>query len=49
MIVYRCFAVGRYAYWGSGIVDAVGPLLVRYATKAILATAAKADCVVACM
>ena len=42
MIVYRRFAVRIYAYGGSGIVDTVGPLLARYATKAMLATAAKA-------
>ena len=42
MIVYRRFAVRRYEYGGSGIVDAVGSLLARYATKAMLATAAKA-------
>ena len=42
MIVYRRFAVRRYAYGGSGIVDTVGSLLARYATKAMLATAAKA-------
>ena len=42
MIVYRRFAVRRYAYGGSGIVDTVGFLLVRYATNAMLATAAKA-------
>ena len=42
MIVYRRFAVRRYEYGGSGIVDTVGSLLTRYATKAMLATAAKA-------
>ena len=44
MIVYkgRWFAVGRYEYGGSGIVDTVGSLLARYATKAMFATAAKA-------
>ena len=42
MIVYRRLAVRRYAYRGSGIVDMVGSLLARYATKAMLATAAKA-------
>ena len=42
MIVYRRFAVRRYEYGGSGIVDTVGYLLARYATKAMLATAAKA-------
>ena len=40
MIVYksRRFAVRRYQYGGSGI----GSLLTRFATKAMLATAAKA-------
>ena len=44
MIVYkgRRFAVKRYEYGGSGIVDTGGSLLTRYATKAVLATAAKA-------
>ena len=42
MIVYRHVAVKRYAYRGFGIVDTVGSLLARYATKAMLATAAKA-------
>ena len=42
MIVYRRFAVRRYAYGESGIVDPVGSLLARNATKAMLATAAKA-------
>ena len=42
MIVYRRFAVRRYEYGGSGIVDTVGSLLTRYATKTMLATAAKA-------
>ena len=42
MIVYRRIAVRRYAYWGSGIVGTVGTLLARYATKAMLVTAAKA-------
>ena len=44
MIVYkgRRFAVSRYEYGGFGIVDTVGSLLARYATKAMLATAAKA-------
>ena len=44
MIVYkgRRFAVRRYVYGGSGIVDMVGSLLVRYATMAMLTTAAKA-------
>ena len=44
MIVYkgRRFAVRRYEYGGSGIVDMVGSLLARYTTKAMLTTAAKA-------
>ena len=44
MIVYkgRRFAVRRYEYGGSGIVDMIGSLLVHYATKARLTTAAKA-------
>ena len=44
MIVYksRRFAVRRYEYGRSGIVDMIGSLLARYATKAILTTAAKA-------
>ena len=44
MIVYksRRFAVRRYEYVGSGIVVTVRSLLARYATKAMLATAAKA-------
>ena len=44
MIVYksRRFAVRRYEYGGSGIVSTIGSLLARYATKAMLATAAKA-------
>ena len=44
MIVYksRRFAVRRYQYGGSGIVSTIGSLLARYATKAMLATAAKA-------
>ena len=44
MIVYksRRFTVRRYQYGGSGIVSTVGSLLARYATKAMLATAAKA-------
>ena len=44
MIVYKGirFAVRRYEYGGSGIVDTVGSLLVRYAIKAMLATSAKA-------
>ena len=41
MIVYIRIAVRRYAYGGSGIVSTVGSLLTRYATKAMLATAAK--------
>ena len=43
MIVYksRRFAVRRYQYGGSGIVSTIGSLLARYATKAMLATAAK--------
>ena len=43
MIVYksRRFAVRRYKYGGSGIVSKVGSLLARYATKAMLTTAAK--------
>ena len=43
MIVYksRHFAVRRYQYGGSGIVSTIGPLRARYATKALLATAAK--------
>ena len=42
MIVYkgRRFAVRRYEYGGSGIIDMVGSLLARYAAKAMLATAA---------
>ena len=42
MIVYRRFAVRRYEYRRSVIVDALGSLLVRYATNAMMATAAKA-------
>ena len=42
MIVYRRFAVRRYKYGGSGLVDTVGYLLDHYATKAMLVTAAKA-------
>ena len=44
MIVYksRRFTVRRYQYGGSGIVSTIGSLLARYATKAMLATAAKA-------
>ena len=43
MIVYksRCFALRRYQYGGSGIVSTIGSLLIRYATKAMLTTAAK--------
>ena len=37
----RSFAVRRYQYGGSGIVSTIGSLLVRYATKTMLATAAK--------
>ena len=40
MIVYRRIAVRRNAYGGPGIVGTVGTLLARYATKAMLATAA---------
>ena len=38
MIVYkgRRFAVRTYEYGGSGIVDMVGSLLARYATKTML-------------
>ena len=44
MIVYkgRRLAVRRYEYGGSGIIDAVGSLLARCVTKAMLATVAKA-------
>ena len=44
MIVYKCrrFAVRRYQYGGSAIVCTIWSLLARYATKAMLATAAKA-------
>ena len=44
MIVYksRSFAGRRYQYGGSGIVSTIGSLLARYATKAMLDTAAKA-------
>ena len=43
MIVYksRRFAMRRYRYGGSGIVGTIGSLLARYATKAMLNTAAK--------
>ena len=34
------FAVRRYKYGGSGIVSTIGSLLARYATKALLTTAA---------
>ena len=41
MIVYKSrLAMGRYRYGGSGIVNTIGSLLVRYATKAMLTTAA---------
>ena len=42
MIVYksRRFAVRRYQYGGSGIVNTIGTPLARYATKAMLVTAA---------
>ena len=45
MIVYksRRFAVRRYQYGGSGVVSMIGSLLARYATKAMLATAAKTE------
>ena len=44
MIVYksRRFAVRRYQYGGSGNVSKIGSLLAQYATKAMLAAAAKA-------
>ena len=43
MIVYksRRFAARRYQYGGSGIVSTIGSLLARYATNAMLTTAAK--------
>ena len=43
MILYksRRFTVRRYKYGGSGIVGTIGSLLARYATKVMLATAAK--------
>ena len=43
MIVYRSrrFAMRRYEYRGSGIVDMIGSLLARYATKAMFTTSAK--------
>ena len=42
MIVYksRRFAMRRYEYGGSGIVDMIGSLLARYARKAMFITAA---------
>ena len=42
MIVYksRRFTLKRYKYGGSGIVNTIAPLLARYATKAMLTTAA---------
>ena len=45
MIVYmrRRSVVRRYRYGGSGIVSTVGLLLYRYATKVMLATAAKME------
>ena len=44
MIVYkgRHFAVRRYEYGGSGMVEMIGSLLAHYATKALLYTAAMA-------
>ena len=43
MIVYksRRFTVEKYNYGGSGIVRTIGSLLARYATNAMLTTAAK--------
>ena len=43
MIVYksRRFAMRRYRYGGSGIVDMIGSLLARYATNVVLTTVAK--------
>ena len=43
MIVYKSkrFTVRRYKYGGSGIVSTIGSLLARYATNAMLTTAAK--------
>ena len=43
MIVYksRRFAMRRYEYGGSGIVDMIGSLRARYATQAVLTGAAK--------
>ena len=45
MIVYksRRFAMRRYSYGGSGIVGTIGSHLARYATKAMLTTAAKTE------
>ena len=37
----RRFPMRRYRYGGSGIVDMIGSLLTRYATKAVVTTAAK--------
>ena len=43
MIVYksRRFAMRRYEHGGYGIVSMIGSLIARYATKAVLTTAAK--------
>ena len=43
MIVYKSgrFAARRHQYGGSGIVRTIGSRLARYATNAMLATAAK--------
>ena len=43
MIVYKSkrFPMRRYEYGVSGIVDMIGSLLARFATKAMLTTAAK--------
>ena len=43
MIVYksRRFAIRRYRHGGSEIVDMIGSLLARYATKVMLTTSAK--------
>ena len=38
----RSFAVLEVSVWGSAIVSTIGSLLARYATKVMLATAAKA-------
>ena len=48
MIVYksRRYTVRRYAYEVSGIVEIIGYLLARYATKAMLITAAKTAIIV---